>query len=150
MRHTLCNSPKVLPSLDDTTVGGSDIFGGPNDGEWHGVKEHSSIFSSGLVIGIDGGLVNADALSGDHLANLQKVGIRSLKRQWGGDSYSLFERVKVVLGQRIRLCDYGNQVYACPETLHDFNVQGLEPGGGVRTMGNGSIEMGRTCGRWGG
>lgn len=42
-------------------------------------------------------------------------------------SYSLLERVEVVLGQCVRLCDDGDEVYACPETLHDFNVQGLEP-----------------------
>jgi len=44
-------------------------------------------------------------------------------------SHSLFECIKVVLGQCIRLCDYGNEVYARPETLHDFNVQGLESKG---------------------
>ena len=36
-----------------------------------------------------------------------KLDIKSLGRQ-GDGSYSLFECVKVVLGQRIRLCDYGN------------------------------------------
>lgn len=44
--------------------------------------------------------------------------------------YPLFERVEVVLGQRIRLRNHGNKVYACPETLHDFYVQRLEPRGG--------------------
>ena len=69
-RHTLCNSPKVFPSFDNTAVGGSHIFSGTNDGKRHGVEKYSSIFSSGLIIGIDGGLVNTDALSGNHLANL--------------------------------------------------------------------------------
>jgi len=77
-RHTFCDSPKVLPSLDNTTISGSNIFSGSDNGERHGVEKHSGVFSSGFVIGIDGGLVNPDALSSDHLANLYRVGIRSL------------------------------------------------------------------------
>ena len=85
-RHTFCDSPKVLPTLDNTTVSGSDIFGGSNDRERHGIEKYSSVFSSGLVIGIDGRLVDADALSSDHFANLHKVdrvGVRSLRRHGG-------------------------------------------------------------------
>jgi len=149
-RHTLRNSPKVFSSLDNTTVGGSDVFGGSDDGERHGVEKHSSVFSSGFVISIDRGLVNADALSGDYLANLHKVCIRSMRTLWGRTSHSLFERVKVVLGQCIRLRDYGDEVDARPETLHDFYVQRLEPGVVVSAVGERKHGKGRTCGRWDG
>lgn len=76
-KHTLCNSPKVFPSLDNTTIGCGNIFGGSNDGERHGIEKNSSIFSSGFVISVDGRLVDADALSSNHLANLWRVGVRS-------------------------------------------------------------------------
>jgi len=75
--HTFCNSPKVFPSLDNAAIRGGNIFGRSYDGERHGVEKYSSVFSSSLVIGINGRLVNADALSGDHLANLRRVSTRN-------------------------------------------------------------------------
>lgn len=98
MSRTLGNTPKVFPSLDNTAVSGGDIFSRSNDGEGHGIEKNTSIFGSGLIIGIDRRLVNANALSSNHLANLQRIGVNSRDRRSGGVSYSLFERVKVVLG----------------------------------------------------
>lgn len=77
MRHTLGNSPEVFTSLDNATIGSIDIFGGSNDRERHSVEKHSGIFSSSLVIGINGRLINADALSGNNLTNLDKVDVSS-------------------------------------------------------------------------
>jgi hypothetical protein len=127
-RHTFCNTPKVFPSLDNTAVGGGYILSRSDDGEGHGIEKYSSIFSSGLVIGINRRLGKCGCLERKSPHESTYGGYEESRSPRARCvSYSLFERVKVVLGQCIRLRNHGNEVYTRPETLHDLNVQGLEP-----------------------
>jgi hypothetical protein len=67
--RTFGNTPNVLTTLDDTTIRGSDVFGGANDREGDGVDEHLSMLSILVVVKRRG--VNSDPLSRNNLANLE-------------------------------------------------------------------------------
>lgn len=59
----LGNTPRVLATLDNTSIAGLDILLGTNDGEGNGVHEAAGVLSSGLVVLLDRRLVDLDVLS---------------------------------------------------------------------------------------
>lgn len=58
-------TPEVFATLDKATIRGLDIFSRTNDREGDSVSEHARMLSRSLVIGFNGGLVNANSLGGD-------------------------------------------------------------------------------------
>jgi hypothetical protein len=69
--HTLGHSPEVFTTLDDAAVGGLDVLRGANDGEWDRVLKDASVLGA-LIVCLDRGAVDADALCGDDLPNLRQ------------------------------------------------------------------------------
>ena len=104
----LGNTPKVLTTFDDAPIGGLDVLSRTNNGERHGVGEHTSMLCSGLVVIFDGRLVNTDSLGGDNLPN------------------TLLEDEKVVLSEGVGFGDDGDEIDTRAETLHDLNVERLQ------------------------
>lgn len=64
------DAPAVLAALDDTAVGGLDVFLRADHGEWHSGQEGASVLSRGLVVFFDGWGVDLNALSVDNSSNL--------------------------------------------------------------------------------
>lgn len=104
----LRNTPEVLTTLDDTSVGGLDVLGRTDDRERHGVCEHTSMLGSSLVVGLDRGLVNTDPLCGDDFPD------------------TLLEDEEIVLGEGVGFGNDGNQINTRAEALHDLNVKRLQ------------------------
>ena len=120
--RTFSNTPDVLASFDDAAVRGTNVLCGTDDREWDGAEQHVSVLSVLLVV--QRGRIDADALCIDDLPDLQQRLV-----EIDGEisfSYALFEREEVVLGERIGLCDDGDEIDTCAEALHDFNIQRLE------------------------
>jgi hypothetical protein len=69
----LGNSPAVLASLDDTSIGSLDILLGTDHGEWHGSHERACVLSSGLIILLNGWGVDLDTLSLNDCSDLLKA-----------------------------------------------------------------------------
>ena len=79
------DTPDVFTPLDDAAIRGLDVLGGPDDGEGHRIDQHAGVVGV-LVISLDGGRVDADALRGDNFANLEWVegGGVSKRNIWRG------------------------------------------------------------------
>ena len=69
-RHTFSNTPKIFTTFDGPAIMGLYILGATDDGERHGVSKDTCVFGTGVVIGIDWGLGNTNALDTNDLANL--------------------------------------------------------------------------------
>jgi len=67
----LGNTPRVLSALNDAAVAGLDVLLGTDNGERHGGHEASGVLGSSIVILLDGGLVNLDALGLDNGTDLK-------------------------------------------------------------------------------
>lgn len=102
------DAPGVLTALDNTAVGGLDVFLGTDDGERHGSHKGASVLSSGFVILFDRGLVDFDTLSFNHAAD------------------AVFEAGEVGRRESVGFGDDGDEVDAGAEALHDFDVEGFE------------------------
>ena len=74
--HTLSNTPKVLATLHDTTVLRRHVLSGADDGVRDRVRQDTGMLSGGLVIRVNGGLVDADALRLDDVPNLHTTQLR--------------------------------------------------------------------------
>jgi hypothetical protein len=130
--RTLGNTPEVFTTFHGTAIGGLDVLGGTNNGEGHGIDEDASDVG-GFIIVIDGRGVHPDVLGGDAFPDLQIYkGSQQCIRGYEGKTYPVLEDGKVVLGEGVSFCDDRNQVDTCAETLHDFNVKGLQAGAVVR------------------
>jgi hypothetical protein len=114
------NTPGVLATLDDAAIRGLDIFLGADDGERHGVHESAGVLGSGLVIFLNGRLVDLNALGFD---NRSDAGLEA--RQVGR-------------GQGVSFGDNGNEVDTRAEALHDFDIERLQ---GVAS-GSNEVEAG--------
>lgn len=75
----LRDTPKVLTTLDDATVGGSHIFGGSDYGEGHGIDQDARVLGTQFIIGLNRSLVDANILSLDYLANLSEDKLITIK-----------------------------------------------------------------------
>ena len=127
MAHTLSNTPKVLATLHDTPVLRRHVLSGADDGVGDRVRQDTGMLGGGLVIRVNGGLVDADALRLDDVPDLQTEGSASpLHKSRAVGTHPLLEQREVVLGKSISLRDDGDQVDPCAQALHDLNVEGLE------------------------
>lgn len=104
----LRNTPEVLATLDHTPVWGLYIFSRADDRERHGIGKHTSVLCSGLVLSLDGGLINANSLRGDDLPD------------------ALLEDEEIILGHSVGFGDDGEKIDTRAETLHDLNVKRLQ------------------------
>ncbi len=68
--YTLGNTPEVLAALHDATIRGLDVLSRANDRKWHSLRKDARVLSAGLIICLDGGLVNTNVLGGDDVPNL--------------------------------------------------------------------------------
>lgn len=66
----LGNTPCVLTTLDGAAIGGGDVLFAANDGEGHGVDERLGVLHSGVVVFLERGRVDLDALGVDDAADL--------------------------------------------------------------------------------
>jgi len=108
-KPTFSYTPEVLAALDGPSITSDHVFGGADDREGHGLRETANVLDGGLIIvGVNGRSVDADALSVDNFTN------------------ALLEDEQVVRGEGVSLCNNWNQVHACAEALHDFNIQRLQ------------------------
>jgi hypothetical protein len=121
----LGNSPRVLSALHDAAVRGLHILLAADDGERHGGHQAAGVLGSGLIILLDRGLVDLDALSLDNGANLQQSE-PSQEHTDRAHSYPLLEQGQVVRRQGVRLRNDGDQVDTSRQTLHNFDVERLE------------------------
>jgi hypothetical protein len=77
-RITFGNTPQVLATLHDATIRGLDVLSGANDRKGHSLREDARVLSAGLIICLNGRLVNTDVLRGDDFPNLSTL----WTRQW--------------------------------------------------------------------
>ena len=105
----LGNTPKVLTALDNAPIRGLNILSGADNGERHGIGEHAGMLCSSLVVGLNRGLVNADALCGDNLPD------------------ALLEDKEVILGEGVGFRNDRDEVDTRAKALHDLNVKWLQP-----------------------
>ena len=68
--RTLGNTPQVLTTLDHPAVGRGYVLRGTNDGKRHRGDKDAGVLGRSLIIGVDGRLVDTDALRCDHFTNL--------------------------------------------------------------------------------
>ena len=124
----LGNTPCVLAALDGAAVGGGDVLFAADDGEGHGVDERVGVLQGGVVVFIERGLVDFDALGVDDAADLGLIlafDLRCSSRVMAW-AYSGLEGKEIGRAQRVGLCDDGDEVDAGAQALHDLNVQRLE------------------------
>ena len=69
---TFCHTPEVFTAFDDTPIRCLDILSRPDDGKGNRVRENACVVGTGLIIVINWGLIDADALRGDDFTDLQK------------------------------------------------------------------------------
>ena len=69
-QDTLCDSPKILSSLDLSAIRGDNVLRRANDGEGHSSDKTLGMISSLRVIILDGRGVDADAMLGDCVSEL--------------------------------------------------------------------------------
>ena len=67
---TLGNTPEVLATLHDATIKGLNILSRADDREWHSLRKDARMLSAGLIVCLNGGLVNTNVLCGDGFPNL--------------------------------------------------------------------------------
>ena len=128
IEHTLSNTPEIFSSLYNAAIWGLNVLRAANDGERHCVCENASVLRARLVFGVNGRLIDADALSNDDLPNLEAINVfRQQPNSKPGYTYSLLEHKQIVLRQRVRFCNDRNQVNACTQSLHNLDVERLEP-----------------------
>lgn len=72
----LSNTPRVLATLDNTTITSLDILLGTNDSEGHGVHKAAGVLGSGLIVLLDRGLVNLDVLGLNDRDDLDEISTR--------------------------------------------------------------------------
>lgn len=72
----LRNTPEVLAALDNAPVGGGDVLSGSNDRERYGLLQDAGVLGTGLIIGFDGRLVNANSLGSNSLPDLTPYNVR--------------------------------------------------------------------------
>jgi len=73
-RRTFGHTPQIFTSFDNTTIGCLDVLSRADDGEGNCVRKDTRVAGASLVIIIDRGLVDADALCGDDFTDLQTGG----------------------------------------------------------------------------
>jgi hypothetical protein len=85
------------------------------------------VLGSSLVILLDGGLVDLDALGFDDSANLEEIcEILVFELSEGRLSYLGLELRKVRWAEGICLGNNRNQVHSRAKSLHNFDIEGLE------------------------
>lgn len=96
------------------------------------------MFGAGVVIGINGGLVNANALHSNGFANLEgdksKKLIYSALATRSEQTYAVLEGSQIRLGQSICLRDNRDEVDTRTEALHDFDVKRFETALPIRKL----------------
>ena len=71
-RLTFGNSPKVFTTLDGAAVLGRHVLSRTDDREGHSSLEDTGVLSGRIVVRLNLGLVDTDALGGDDFANLRE------------------------------------------------------------------------------
>ena len=80
-------TPEVFTTLDSPTIRSLDVLGATNDREGHGSLQETGVLRSGLVVGINGGLIDTDPLRVNDIANLSSVIVSTISshQTWKGD-----------------------------------------------------------------
>lgn len=109
----LGDTPRVLAALDNAAIASLDVLLGANNREGHGSHELLSVAGSIVVVLLNWGLIDGDALGLNDSTNL------------------LLKLGKVGRAQSVSLGNNGNQVDSGAKSPHDLNVERLEsvPGG---------------------
>lgn len=81
----LCDTPRVLTTLDGTAVCGGDVLFAADDGEGHGGDEGLGVLESGFVVLLKRGLVDFDALGFDNAADLEREKCNVRVEDGGGE-----------------------------------------------------------------
>ena len=76
--RTFSNSPEVFSTFDSSSIVGSNVLRASDDREWHSGREESSMLSRGLVVGVNGRLVDSDRLRFDDFTELWRMSQRML------------------------------------------------------------------------
>ena len=108
LTRTLSNTPEILTALDCAAVRGLNILSRADDRERHRICQSLSVLCALRILRVDGRGVDADALGLNNGAN---AGL---------------ERIEVVLGESIGLCNDGDEVDAGSKALHNLDVEWLE------------------------
>ena len=67
---TFSYTPEILAALDGPPVASDNVLGGADNRERHGLCETANVLDGGvIIIGVNGGSVNADALSMDNFTD---------------------------------------------------------------------------------
>lgn len=69
-KRTLGNTPQVFAPLDNPAVRRGHVLRGTNDREWQRRDKYTGVLGRSLIIGVDGRLVDTDALGRNHFTNL--------------------------------------------------------------------------------
>jgi hypothetical protein len=80
-RITFGNTPEVLATLHYATIRGLNVLSRANDRKGHSLRKDARVLSAGLIICLNGRLVDTNVLSGDDFPNLSTLYINGKLKQ---------------------------------------------------------------------
>lgn len=119
----LGHTPRVLTTLDNTSIAGLNILLGADNGKGHSGHQAACVLCGSLVILLNRWLVDLDALSFDDGTDLEiMVSDDGWYPQVKGKTYPGLEPRQVGRAESVGLGNNGNEVDARAESLHDLDI----------------------------
>ena len=120
----LGNTPRVLTTLDNTSIAGLNILLGTNNGKGHGGHQAAGVLCGSLVILLNRWLIDLDTLSFDDGTDLETTvsdDLGNMLRKRANTHPGLKSR-QVGGAESVGLGDNGDEVDARAEPLHNLDI----------------------------